>query len=66
MQNDLVLEGVDVWTSKAFGKAEENINLSFLRSLNAILLLHMKQSQFFCSSCFARLLNIRKICFFRG
>ena len=33
-QNDLVLEGVDVWTSKTFGKAEENINLPFLRSLN--------------------------------
>ena len=55
MQNDLVLEGVDVWTSKTFGKAEENINLPFLRSLNAILLLHMKQSQFFCFSCFAYL-----------
>ena len=43
-QNDLVLEGVDVWTSKTFGKAEENINLPFLRSLNAILLLHVKHS----------------------
>ena len=39
MQNDLVLEGVDVWTSKTFGKAEENINLPFLRNLNVILLL---------------------------
>ena len=38
-QNDLVLEGVDVWTSKTFGKAEENINLPVLRSLNGILLL---------------------------
>ena len=43
-QNDLVLEGVDVWTSKTFGKAEENINLPFLRSLNGILLLDIKQS----------------------
>jgi len=33
-QNDLVLEGVDVWTSKTFG----------LRSLNGILLLDIKQS----------------------
>ena len=44
MQNDLVLEGVDVWTSKTFGKAEENINLPFLRNLNVILLLDIKQS----------------------
>ena len=43
-QNDLVLEGVDVWTSKTFGKAEENIKLPFLRSLNDILLLDIKQS----------------------
>ena len=66
MQNDLVLEGVDVWTSKTFGKAEENINFPFLRSLNGILLLDIKQSQFFCLSCFARPLNIRKICLFWG
>ena len=39
-QNDLVLEGV-VYT---FGKAEENINLPFLRGLNGILLLDTKQS----------------------
>ena len=43
-QNDLVLEGVDVWTSKTIGKAEENIDLPFLRSLNGILLLDIKQS----------------------
>ena len=43
-QNDLVLEGVDVWTSKTFGKAEENITLPVLRSLNGILLLDIKQS----------------------
>ena len=43
-QNDLVLEGVDVWTSKAFGKAEENLNLPFLRSVNGILLFDIKQS----------------------
>ena len=43
-KNDLVLEGVDVWTSKTFGKGEENINLPFLRSLNGILLLDIKQS----------------------
>ena len=30
--------------SKTFGKAEENINLPFLRSLNGILLLDIKQS----------------------
>ena len=29
---------------KLFGKAEENINLPFLRSLNGILLLDIKQS----------------------
>ena len=44
MQNDLVLEGVDLWTSKTFGKAEENITLPVLRSLNGILLLDIKQS----------------------
>ena len=43
-QNDLVLEGVDVWTSKTFGKAEKNINLPFFRSLNGILVLDVKQS----------------------
>ena len=43
-QNDLVQEGVDVWASKTFGKAEEKINLPFSRSLNVILLLDIKQS----------------------
>ena len=46
-QNNLVLKGVDVWTSKTFAKAEENINLPFLRSLNGILLLDVKQSLIF-------------------
>ena len=49
-RNDLVLKGVDVWTSKTFGKAEENIKLPFLRSLNAILLLDIKQSLNFLAS----------------
>jgi len=43
-QNDLAQEGVDVWASKTFGKAEENINLPFPRSLNVILLPDIKQS----------------------
>ena len=43
-QNELVLERVDVWISKTFGKAEENIDLPFLRSLSGILLLYIKQS----------------------
>jgi len=63
-QNDLAQERVDVWVSKTFGKAEENINLPFSRSLNVILLLDIKQSRFLFLSCFARLLNIRKICLF--
>ena len=44
MPNELALEGVDIWTSKTFGKGEENVNLPFLRSLNGILLLDIKQS----------------------
>jgi len=48
-KNDLVQEGVDVWASKTFGKAEENINLPFSRSLNVILLLDIKQSLNFVS-----------------
>ena len=48
-QNGLVQEGVDVWASKTFGKAEENINLPFSRSLNVILLLDIKQSLDFFS-----------------
>ena len=48
-QNDLVQERVDVWVSKTFGKAEENINLPFSRSLNVILLLDIKQSLDFFS-----------------
>ena len=43
-QNDLVQEGVDVWASKTFGKAEEKIKLPFSRSLNVIHLLDIKQS----------------------
>ena len=49
MQNDLAVEGVDVWISKTFGKAEENINLPFLRSLNGILLFDIRQSLNFCA-----------------
>ena len=48
-QNDLVLEGVDVWTSKTFGNAEENTNLPFLRSLTGILLLDIKSLNVFAS-----------------
>jgi len=48
-QNDLVQEGVDVWVSETFGKAEENINLPFSRSLNVILLLDITQSLDFFS-----------------
>ena len=33
-----------MWTSKTFGKAEENINLPFLRGLNGILLLDIRKS----------------------
>ena len=44
MQNDLVLEGVDVWTSKTFSKSRRKCKLTFLRSLNDILLLDIKQS----------------------
>jgi len=48
-QNNLVQEGVDLWASKTFGKAEENIKLLFSRSLNVILLLDIKQSLNFFS-----------------
>ena len=43
-QNDLAEEEVNVWASKTFGEAEENINLPFSRSLNVKLLLDIKQS----------------------
>ena len=48
-QNDLAQEGVDVRVSKTFGKAAENINLPFSRSLNVTLLLDIKQSLDFFS-----------------
>jgi len=48
-QNDLAQKGVDVWASKTFGEAEENINLPFSRSLNVMLLLDIKRSLNFFS-----------------
>ena len=64
-QNYFVWEGVYVDASKFLGKAEEKINLLFSKSVHGILLLDIKtESHFFFLSCFARLLNIPKICLF--
>lgn len=43
-RGELVLEGVDVWTSEAFGGAEEDMGFPFLRGLNGVLLLDVGRS----------------------
>ena len=50
--------------SKLFEKAKEKDQLSVFRRSEGTLLRDIKDSSFFSCSCFARLLNICKICRF--
>ena len=55
-----------MWTSKTFGKAEENINLPFLKSVNDILLLDIRQSlNFFAYLALRGCSTLTKFAYFR-
>ena len=49
---------------KTFGKVEENINLPFSGSVNGILLLDVKQSQFFSYLALRGCLTFTKFAYF--